>query len=261
MSNWKDSKLFLAASCCFTGFAAAATLTFTYIIPVYQKQDSNTINELQTKINNINKSHKEKIDSLNNTIVLKNKNIDNLQSKNSNLIDENNSYKNQLLLLSNLSIFQHGQPLPIGYSSILPGMKLSDVSNKYSKEKLDIDSKGELITVKVETGGVDNIIYIASTDETPGIITSIVVNKYDIETLLNEKNSNEQSLLTLLQENLGHIDPCNSGEYIWQIDKYRYVYYNVEMPYFYRIFFRGIYAPGTSSKCLKLSMPLIEKGQ
>lgn len=258
MSNWRDSKLFLAISFCFTGFAAAATLTFTYVIPVYQKQDGNTINELQTKVNNINKLHKEKIDSLNSTIVSQTKKIGSLQLKNSNLTYENNSYKNQLLLLSSISTFQHGQPLPIGYSNILPGMKLTDVTSKYSKEKLDIGPKGDFVKVKVEIGGIDSIVYVAGTDKTPGIITSIVVNKYDIEKSINEKNTDEQSLLILLQENLGQIEPCNSGEYIWLIDKYLYVYYNVEMPYFYRVFFRGIYAPGTSSKCLEFSTSLKE---
>lgn len=68
MSNWRESRLFLAISFCISGFLAAA-ITFTYVLPVYQKQDSNEISELKKKINKPESSNKEKVDSLNNTIA------------------------------------------------------------------------------------------------------------------------------------------------------------------------------------------------
>lgn len=265
MSDWRDSKLFLAASFCITGFVAASTLTFTYVIPVYQKQDGNTITALNEEINNLNKSQKEKNDSLTKLIESKSQRIDELKLSNAKLTEEIIDYKSQLLLLSTLSTFQHGQSLPIGYSSILPGMKLSDVISKYKKEKLDIDPKGGFITVKVESGGIDNIMYATGVEETPDIITDIIVSKYDLDTSIDGGNTgdkaNNQPLLGMLQENLGQTEPCGTGQYIWSIDKYRYVYYSEDMPYFYRIFFRGIYAPGTSSKCLKLTKLTIENNK
>lgn len=263
MSNWRNSNFFIVASSCVTGFVAAAAITFTYIIPLYQKQDSNTISELNTKISVLNRTHKKEIDSLNNTIDTQRKKFEDLQYSNTKLTTENNGYKSRLLSLSTLSTFQHGQPLPIGYSSILPGMKLSDVTKKYNKDMLHIDSQGEFITVKVETAGIEDIIYSTGVDETPGVITSILVSKYDLEILVdgkrvNDKNT-EQSLLNILQENLGQTEECSAGEYVWSMDNYRYVYFNSKRPYFYQIFFGGIYAPGTSSKCLKLINALFSK--
>lgn len=256
MSNWRESRLFLAISFCISGFLAAAAITFTYVLPVYQKQDSNEISELKNKINKLESSNKEEVDSLNNTIASQKNKNEELQTKKFQLESEINNYKNKLISLSMLSTFQHGQALPIGYSSILPGMKLSDVEKKYGKDKLDIDPEGRVITVKVESGGIDTIMYSSGSDTYPGVITAILVSKYDLDTLVEGMNSspkdNEQLLLNLLQENLGHNEGCSAGEYIWPLDNYRYVYYNSRRPYFYEVFFGGVYAPGTSSKCLKV---------
>lgn len=263
MSNWRDSNFFLVASSYMAGFLTAAAITFTYVIPLYQKQGENTISELSTKISDLNKSHKQEVDSLNIEINFQKKNFDALQLKDTKIIAENNDYKGRLLSLSTLSTFQHGQPLPIGYSSILPGMKLSDVIKKYNKDMLDIDPQGGVVTVKVKTAGIEDIIYSTGLDEFPEIITSILVTKYDIQTFLDGKrvddNKDEQSLLNLLQENLGQTEECSAGEYLWPIGGYRYVYYNAKIPYFYHIFFGGVYAPGTSSKCLKLINALMSK--
>ncbi|NIF47856.1 hypothetical protein F3J28_08760 [Enterobacter sp. Ap-1006] len=235
---------------------AAATIAFTYVIPLYQKQNENTISELNAKIIEQNKFHKKEIDSLKNTIDKQQKNFSALHLNNESLAAENNDYKNRLLTLSTLSTFQHGQPLPMGFSSILPGMRLSDVTKKYNKDMLDIDPQGDAITVKVETGGIEDIIYSTGLDNFPDIITSILVSKYSIENSYNgervDEDENKQSLLILLQEILGQTEECSAGEYFWNIGDYRYVYYNAKIPYFYRIFFAGVYAPGTSSKCLKL---------
>ena len=263
MSNWRDSNFFIVASSCMAGFLAAATITFTYVIPLYQKKDENTISELNEKINEQNKSHKKKVDSLKIVIDSQKNKINDLQLKNESVIAENYDYKNRLLTLSTLSTFQHGQPLPMGYSSILPGMKISDVIKKYNKDMLDIDPQGNVITVKVKTGGIADIIYSTGFDEFPEVITSILVSKYDIETLYDgeraDGNKNEQSLLNLLQENLGQTEECSAGEYLWPIGSYRYVYYNAKIPYFYHVYFGGVYAPGTSSKCLKLIDSLFDK--
>ncbi|WP_339277233.1 hypothetical protein [Enterobacter asburiae] len=110
--------------------------------------------------------------------------------------------------------------------------------------------------MKVDAGGIESITYVGGQDEINGVITNVIVNKYDIETRINgevnEASSKPLSLLNLLQENLGQKAQCNNGEYIWPIDKLRYIYYNDKQPYFYRFFFKGVYAPGTSSKCLKV---------
>jgi len=245
------------------GFLAAATITFTYVIPLYQKQDENTISELNVKINEQDKLQKKEIDSLKNTIDKQQKKFSALQLSNESLAAENNDYKNRLLTLSTLSTFQHGQPLPMGFSSILPGMRISDVIKKYNKGILDIDPQSNVITVKVKTGGIEDIIYSTGLDDFPEIITSILVSKYSIENLYNgegvDGNENKQSLLNLLQEVLGQTEECSAGEYFWKIGDYRYVYYNAKIPYFYHIFFGGVYAPGTSSKCLKLINSLFIK--
>ncbi|MGX9362366.1 hypothetical protein ACVW06_000276 [Pantoea ananatis] len=263
MSNWRDSNFFIVASSCMAGFVAAATITFTYIIPLYQKQDENTISELNIKINEQNKSHKNEIDSLRSAIDSQKNELNSLQLKNKNLIAENNEYENRLLTIATLSTFQHGQPLPMGYSSILPGMKLSDVTKKYNKDMLDIDPQGNFITVKVKTGGIEDITYSTGLDDFPEIITSALVSKYDIGSIYDGErvngNINERSLLILLQENLGQTEECSSGEYVWPIGNYRYVYYRTKFPYFYHIFFGGVYAPGTSSKCLKFINSLFIK--
>lgn len=238
------------------GFLAAATITFTYVIPLYQKQSENTISELNAKIIEQNKFHKKEIDSLKNTVDNQQKKFSSLQLNNDNLAAENNDYKNRLLILTTLSTFQPGQPLPMGFSSILPGMRLSDVTKKYNKDMLDIDPQGDAITVKVKTGGIEDIMYSTGLDDFPDIITSILVSKYSIENSYNDERidegENKQSLLILLQEVLGQKEECSTGEYFWNIGDYRYVYYNAKKPYFYHIFFAGVYAPGTSSKCLKL---------
>lgn len=256
MQNWRESRLFIFLSATLATFLFAAFITFTYVIPIYQKQDSNTIIELKSEIKKLNLLHKETVSSLNNENDLLLKKVNDLQLNNESLTSKNNDYKIKLLELSTLSTFQHGQPLPIGYSSILPGMKLSIVPNKYKKENLDIDPKGEFITVNVETGGIERIIYSAGIEEAPGIITSITVYKYDLETSINGKRTdnkdNELSLLKFLQENLGHKSQCASGQYLWLLDEYRYIYYNEDTPYYYGIFFNGIYEPGASSKCLDL---------
>lgn len=263
MSNWRDSNFFIVTSSCVAGFLAAATITFTYVIPLYQKQDENTISELNAKINEQNKFHKKEIDSLKNTIDKQQKKFSALQLNNESLAAENNDYKNRLLTLSTLSTFQYGQPLPMGFSSILPGMRLSDVAKKYNKDMLDIDPQGNVITVKVKAGGIEDIIYSTGLDDFPDIITSILVSKYSIENSYNgervDGDENKQSLLILLQEVFGQTEECSAGEYFWQIGDYRYVYYNAKIPYFYHIFFGGVYAPGTSSKCLKLINSLFIK--
>lgn len=263
VSNWRNSNFFIVASSCIGGFLAAATLTFTYIIPLYQKQDENTISELKTKINEQSKTHKKELESLKNTIDLQKKNYNTLQLKNEKLFAENNDYKERLLTLSNLSTFEYGQPLPMGYSSILPGMRIDDVIKKYNKDRLDIDPQGNVITVKVDAGGIADIIYSTGFDEYPDIISSILVSKYDMENVFNNSSvdgdKNDQSLLNLLQEKLGQKEECSAGEYVWPLGKYRYVYYNSKIPYFYHIFFGGVYAPGTSSKCLKLINSLLTK--
>lgn len=245
------------------GFLAAATITFTYVIPLYQKQDENTISELNAKIIEQNKFYKKEIDSLKNTVDKQQKKFSALQLNYESLAAENNDYKNRLLILSTLSTFQHGQPLPMGFSSILPGMRLSDVTKKYNKDMLDIDPQGDAITVKVKTGGIEDIIYSTGLDDFPDIITSILVSKYNIESSYNDErideDKNKQSLLILLQEVLGQTEECSTGEFFWNIGGYRYVYYNAKMPYFYHIFFAGVYAPGTSSKCLKLINSLFIK--
>lgn len=256
MQNWKDSGFFISATSSITGFATAAMLTFTYVIPVYQKQDENTIAELNKKINDLNVLHEGKLKSLRNKNDLQQKEMETLILKNTTLENENNDYKAHLLTLSIHSNFQHGQALPIGYSSILPGMKLSDVKKKYKKEKLEISPKGDYISVKIDAGGIERIEYSAGLEDVPDIISTILVFKYDLETSINgevSKNKDEKlSLLNFLQENLGHKEECSPGQYIWRIDDLRYVFYNEEIPYFYQIFFNGIYAPGTLSKCLKL---------
>ncbi|WP_261641233.1 hypothetical protein [Erwinia mallotivora] len=203
MSNWRDSNFFIVTSSCVAGFLAAATITFTYVIPIYQKQDENTISELNAKINEQNKFHKKEIDSLKNTVDKQQKKFSALQLNNEILAAENNDYKNRLLTLSNLSTFQHGQPLPMGFSSILPGMRLSDVTKKYNKDMLDIDPQGNVITVKVKTGGIEGITYSTGLDDLPEIITSILVSKYSIGNLYNGERvdgDDKQSLLILLQE-------------------------------------------------------------
>lgn len=256
MQNAKESSpldLFLASA---AGFGAAAAFAFTFALPIMQKQDNNKIFELDSKIKNINSLHDKEITKLKNDNVLQLKEINSLKSKNEMLTSKNDVYRSRLLELSTLSTFQHGQPLPIGYSSILPGMDLSDVIDKYQKEILDIDPKGEFITANVEAGGINRIVYSAGVEEVPGVIASITVHKYDLETSVNGKKTdnkiNSLSLLGFLQENLGHKEQCASGQYVWRIDEHRYVYYDEDTPYYYHVFFNGIYAPGTSLKCRSL---------
>ncbi|HAS1959822.1 TPA: hypothetical protein I4D82_08925 [Enterobacter cloacae] len=253
MSNWRDSKPFLVITTAATAVLATLSFAYGYIIPVYEKQDENKIYELNSKINRIEKENNSTISSLKNTIEKQKLNIEKLQGDITDLTSKLNSNKTELLMLSTLSSYQHGQPLPIGYSSILPGMPLDDVKNTYEKSKLEIDPKNRFVTVKVDRGGISDITYIAGVEEAPGIITDITVNKYDIKTSSDGSEDSKEvspSLLALLQENLGKKSPCGDGQYIWPINDHSYLYYNEELSFMYKIFFNQFYYPGTSSKCL-----------
>lgn len=142
-------------------------------------------------------------------------------------------------------------------------MSLKDVTKKYKKEKLKIDPKGNYISVNIDTGGIEKIEYHNGFEEKPDAISMIIVSKYDLKTSIDGKKqdnkNNNLSLLSFLQENLGHKEPCATSQYIWRIDDYRYVFFDEEMPYHYRIFFNNVYAPGTSSKCLDLINPPVIK--
>ncbi|HFK5775802.1 TPA: hypothetical protein ACG0EZ_000389 [Enterobacter ludwigii] len=253
MSNWRDSKPFLVITTAVTAALATLSIAYGYIIPVYEKQDKNIIYELNSKINRIEKENNSKISSLKNTIETQRIKIEKLQGNITDLTGKLNSNKYELMMLSTISSYQHGQPLPIGYSSILPGMPLDDVKSTYEKSKLEIDPKNRFVTVKVDRGGISDITYIAGVEEAPGIITDITVNKYDIKTSSDGSEESKQvspSLLALLQENLGKKSPCGDGQYIWPINDHSYLYYDEEQSFMYKIFFNYFYFPGTSSKCL-----------
>lgn len=256
MSNRGYIKFFLLFLSFMAGFIVAATIAFTYTIPLYKKQSDDLISKLNIQIDELRKSYASKLNSLNIEIGLQKNNINTLDLNNTKLIIENEKYKNQLLNLPSPSTFQHGQPLPIGYSGILPGMKISDVVKKYDKDILDIAPDGDAIIVNVKTSEIAYIIYSTGIDEFSNIITSILVSNYNIDTLYNEgfigSSADKHAILNLLHKNLGPAEQCSTDEYIWVIGNDSYVYHNVKFPSLYHIFIKGVYAPGTSSACLKM---------
>lgn len=261
MSNRKKIRFFLVLASFVTSFVVAIVIFFTYRLPLYKKCNDTIISELKIKTNQLIAGHQNKIDSLNIELDKLKNNINFLYLINENLADKNEGYKK--LLNYSKSPTLYSQLLPIGYSNILPGMKLSDVKNEYSQDIIDVSPEGNAIIVNVKNSQISYIAYSSEDGDFSGLITSMLVSNYDLDTLYNSNvinnSTDKQTILNFLHNNLGKEDECGAGEYIWKIDNYRYVYHNIKLPSLYSIFIKDIHAPNTSLTCLE-SIDLFFKG-
>lgn len=257
MSDWKNNPAVTAIISGSLVLTTTLLVVFNYALPVYQQADKNTIAELKLELDTQLKStsaYKEQESK--NTIAYKEQ-VNNLTNENTLLKSEIDGYKNYLLKLSLTSAFQRNNPLPIGYSKILPGMKLNSVFDSYEKVRVFPEKSGKYLTVKPNLSGLGDITYYAGYEERPGIVSHIFVRKYknyyaftDEERQINSY-IDKLSLLDFLNENLGPSENCGDEDHFWRLNNAQYyVYFSTDNPDEYSIWSNDAVKPGIKQKCI-----------
>lgn len=246
MTDWKNNTAIAAIASGGIVLTTTLLVVFSYVIPVYQLADKNTILELK-----IDKNNQDKI-SASNTEKIKS-----LTTENEKLKKETQRFQDYFLTLTSTSAFQKGQSLPIGFSKVYPGMKLSDIYNNYNKLQVIPSDRGSYLTVNANIAGIGQIVYYASNEETPDKITHIYVNKInrflgisDADRVL-AKSIENLSLFDLLKENLGEPIKCGAKSYIWHTkNSPYYTYLNSLDSNSYSIWGDESVKPGLDKECI-----------
>lgn len=233
VAEWKNNPLIVAV---LSGSAVLTTtlfIVFTYVMPVYQKEDSNKISELQNQINNKNTLIKE-ITKQNNDTSVKNENdlqtlsafknseinklTNELTAKNSELNDLKKIMGRQKLS----SLYQKGSYLPIGYDAIDIGGSRESILKYYGTPRVITDPKYGFSSISLKIGGIDNITYYfrdenGNKSNKANVVSHIVVFKENSILADEEKRSflDNLSLKDFLINNLGYIEPCKGDYYVW----------------------------------------------
>lgn len=256
MSDWKNNPAIAAIVAGSVVLTTTLLVVYNYVMPVYQQADKNTISELKIKLETQENRFNKKDLELNQMTSVNKTKINNLENVNKSLIDEIKNYKLFLLRLSLSSIFQKDQPLPIGYSKVLPGEHLGDVYNAYNKIRIKLGKNGNPLKVSVNAGGIGDVEYFTSDEDNPTLITHIFVSKYykyyprtdEDEAIMTLAKS--VSLLDFLTENLGHPVKCGQHGNIWPSkEKPIYVFFDSENPDSYSIYQNYMYHPTIELAC------------
>ncbi|ENK5206681.1 hypothetical protein ACU63L_21960 [Klebsiella aerogenes] len=238
MTDWKNNPVVIALITGSTVLTTTLFIVFTYIIPVYQKEDSNKISELNKEIQNkqllINEitnnsksfsSKKEtEIETLN---IFKNKEIDKLKTENKATQKELDSLKKFINKLKLNSFYQKGAYLPIGFESINIGDSRDSIFKVYGSPRVVTSPKYGYVNIKYDAGIIDDVVYYFSGDD-KNKVSHIAVN---MSTFSLDENESEvlknSSFKDLLLNTLGYTEPCKGDYYTWNIpNKNLVVYYD-----------------------------------
>ncbi|MBQ0367856.1 hypothetical protein [Providencia rettgeri] len=256
MSDWKNNPAVTAIISGSIVLTTTLLVVFNYVLPVYQQADKNTIAELKLKLDTQLKStsaYKEQESK--NTSAYKEQ-VNNLTNENTSLKSEINGYKDYLLKLSFTSAFQRNNPLPIGYSKILPGMKLSSVFDNYEKVRVFPGKSGQYLTVKPNFSGLGDITYYIGSSTKSDIISHIYIRKYSIYPFTDEERQTQShidklSLLDFLNENLGSSETCGNNGHFWRFNNAPYyVFFSADEPDEYSIWLNDRAAATIEQECL-----------
>ncbi|EPY4381225.1 hypothetical protein ACXDLH_001691 [Klebsiella pneumoniae] len=261
MTDWKNNPVVIALITGSTVLTTTLFIVFTYIIPVYQKEDSNKISELNkeiqnkqlliNEITNNNKSFSSKKDSEIETLsAFKNKEIDDLKIENKATQKELDSLKKFINKLKLNSFYQKGAYLPIGFESVGIGDSRDSIFKVYGSPRVVTSPKYGYVKVKYDAGIIDDVVYYFSDDD-KNKVSHIAVNMLTFSLDENEsevlKNS---SFKDLLLNTLGYTEPCKGDYYTWNIpNKNLVVYYDDSSQDSYIIMDNQSYPPLFDKEC------------
>lgn len=243
MSEWKNSPVIAVVVSGATVLTTTLFVIFNYALPVYQKDDLNKITDLKNKVilkdAVINERKKEVLD---------------LNLKLNQEKEKSEKLRTELDFISLGTLFQKGSPFPIGYSAIEPGMTRENVYRYYGTPRVLSNEGGTFLSVKINAGGIDDIIYYFSRVN-KNIISHIYINKeqayYSSMDDVKRTMLKNLSFKKLLLNNLGDIVPCNHRYYVWRMrDKSYDVYFSELDDDSYAVFSHNIYPSGFDEQCI-----------
>ncbi|UAN30261.1 hypothetical protein [Enterobacter sp. JBIWA005] len=232
MSDWKSNPIitaFIAGSAVLT---TTLFIVFTYVIPVYQKEDHNKIIDLQKNIENkellineLTNKNNSSVEKKDNEITIlnnfKNSEIKKIQSERDSAVEKLDNMQKFLSFSKLSNLYQKGALLPIGYDGISIGDDRESLIKYYGTPRAITDEDYGYISVKYGYGGIDHIVYyFSSRSKNPkDKISHIVVFKENTLTLDKEKRKflENLSLKDFLINNFGSITPCQERFYIWDL--------------------------------------------
>lgn len=270
VADWKNNPLIVAVISGSAVLTTALFIVFTYVIPVYQKEDTNKISELQGKIDSKDELIKQITQESNKASVKKDSDLQTLSNfknteisklKNELTIKDNelNALKKTMQFQKLVALYQKGAYLPIGYDAIDIGSSRDSIFKFYGMPQVVPDPKHGYISIKYGYGGIKEIVYylrdkngnISSKGDT---VSHIAVFKENEITMDKEKEAflKNLSLKDFLLTNLGYTEPCNNDYYVWNFpDKNVTVYYDDSEGSDYLIY-DGDYAPAMFDDDCKL---------
>lgn len=269
MVEWKNNPLIVAVISGSAVLTTALFIVFTYVLPVYQKEDSNKISELQNSIDNKNELIKEITNKSNNDSEkkesdlrtlsdFKNKEINKLKIDLAKKDTELSDLK-KIMNFQNLSLlYQKGSYLPIGYDAINIGDTRESIFKYYGTPRVIQNEKSSHISIKYGYGGIDDIVYyfrkksgrLSTKDD---VVSHIAVFKEIEITMDKEKEEflKNLSLKDFLINNLGYTEPCNKDYYIWELSKNgTTVYYDDSERGYYMIFEKNHFPKSFDEECV-----------
>lgn len=223
MFDWRNSPFTLA------GIVLSGTLVivFSYIIPIYQKDDANKISELTRKveskdllISELTKTNSSKVNENDNDIQtlnkIKNGEIEKIKAERDAANEKVAELEKTLSFININSLYQKGALLPIGYDGVGIGEEKDALVKYYGSPKLIADSSGDYISVNVNRAGIDRIVYYFNKDvkQTISHIALFKGPKYSFDKEISKQVDN-LSIKELLLNNLGNVEPCKGKFYIW----------------------------------------------
>lgn len=234
MADWKNNPWIVAVISGSAVLTTALFIVFTYVIPVYQKEDSNKIAELSKDIDSKNELIKELANKNINTSVknesdlktlsdFKNAEIDKLTLELNTKDVELNNLQKTMSLQKLSALYQKGAYLPIGYDAIDIGGSRESIFKFYGTPKVIPDKKYGFIPIKYGYGGIDEIVYYfrdrsGNPSTKGGMVSHIAVFKESEITIDKEKERflKSISLKDFLISNFGYIEPCKTDYYVWR---------------------------------------------
>ncbi|NIH30683.1 hypothetical protein [Hafnia paralvei] len=245
MNDWKNNPWIVAA---ISGSAVLTTvlfIVFTYVIPTYQKEDSNKISELQSKVDSknelikqitheSNKTATKKESDLQTLSAFKNSEISKLKGELTSKSTELNELKKFMQFQKLGALYQKGAYLPIGYDAIDIGSSRDSIFKFYGMPRVTPDPKHGYISIKYGQGGIDHIVYYLKDkngriNNKGDVVSHIAVFKENEITIDREREEflKNLSLKDFLISNLGYIEPCKKDYYVWHFpNKNVAVYYD-----------------------------------
>ncbi|MFY7549584.1 hypothetical protein ACOTXY_13715 [Enterobacter cloacae complex sp. BZL2001] len=245
MADWKNNPWIVAV---ISGSAVLTTtlfIVFNYVIPTYQKEDSNKISELQIKVDSknelikqitqeSNKTATEKDSDLHTLSAFKNSEINKLKGDLTSKSTELNELKKLMQFQRLGALYQKGSYLPIGYDAIDIGASRDSIFKFYGSPRVMPDPKYGYISINYGQGGIDHIVYYlkdkkGKINNKGDVVSHIAVFKENEITIDRERKTflENLSLKDFLISNLGYIEPCKNDYYVWHFpNKKIAVYYD-----------------------------------